>query len=162
MVNYGIIYKLSNNYLVYYGSTIQSLNQRFNVHKQQQQTRKCSSNLLFKGDVDVKCEVIENFQYNDIQELRNREDYYIQNYECVNTKGSKKWNRKENDKKNEKELKEKRKIYDLKNKEYIRIKQKEANFKRDYKEKIKCDKCGSNVNKLGIYRHKKTKKCLNF
>jgi hypothetical protein len=77
----GKIYRLTCNGLVYYGSTKQTLNQRFKVHTAP--TNRCSSKKLFElGDVEI--ELVENYPCNSKRELEEREKHYITNFECIN------------------------------------------------------------------------------
>ena len=73
----GKIYKLvcDNSPLVYYGSTIQSLNTRLTHHKHQYNT--CSSKELFDlGNVSIV--LVEDYPCNSKYELESRERIYIQ------------------------------------------------------------------------------------
>lgn len=146
MSKYGIIYKLSKNGKNYYGSTIMTMAQRMTKHRQcDKKHRQCSSAELFEDKIDPKVEIIETFKYEEIRELREREDYYIKNFDCINKKGAV-FNREE---------------YERTNKEYINKKQWERRKLKNMKEKMNCPICDAIVNKHGIYRHKKTIKCKN-
>ena len=87
------IYKLwspSKN-LVYYGSTIQELSQRFNEHisRYKRYTEDnnycgCVTSFLVLECEDYKMELMEEYPCNNKQQLLKREGEYIKNNECVN------------------------------------------------------------------------------
>jgi len=138
-MNKGMIYKLYNEGGVYYGSTINKyLCNRLAEHKSH---KNCSSRILFNPKFsNPKIELLEEFYYNDISELRDREAYYINNLECINKikigRTPKEWRE---------EHKEDKKTYD---KEYRKI-------------KTTCD-CGSIINKYQYKRHCRNKKHQKF
>jgi hypothetical protein len=74
----GKIYKIvdESNEDVYIGSTIQSLDERFNGHH------------IFtdydKNKCDCKISLIEDYPCNSKQELEQREKYFIQTNDCIN------------------------------------------------------------------------------
>ena len=77
----GKIYKLTgSNGLVYYGSTIISLNRRLSNHKSKNNV--CSSKSL----ENMKIELVENYPCNCKRELETRERWFIENNECINNK----------------------------------------------------------------------------
>jgi len=80
----GKIYKLYNQYGVYYGSTICSLKKRLSKHKCDAKTTNISSRILFQDNCIPKIELLEEVEFDDIKELRDREAYYIRNLECIN------------------------------------------------------------------------------
>jgi len=88
MEKVGFIYKLVDNTSgnQYYGSTTQRVAQRVTGHRwnlKMHDEKRCTSyNILKNGD--WRYETVEKFTYNDKFELRNREQYYIENNECVN------------------------------------------------------------------------------
>jgi len=88
MEKFGFIYKLvdNTNGNEYYGSTTRTVAQRVAGHRwnfKMYDGRRCAScNILKNGD--WRYETVEKFTYNDKFELRNREQYYIENNECVN------------------------------------------------------------------------------
>ena len=88
MEKVGFIYKLVDNTSgnQYYGSTTQRVAQRVTGHRwnlKMHDEKRCTSyNILKNGD--WRYETVEKFMYNDKFELRNREQYYIENNECVN------------------------------------------------------------------------------
>jgi len=83
MRNYenGKIYKvICESGLIYVGSTIRTLKERFREHKKP--SNKCSC----KGFINPRIELIENYPCNNMKELEERERYYIENSnQCVNT-----------------------------------------------------------------------------
>lgn len=82
----GKIYKIvSDNGLVYFGSTIRSLKSRFKNHKYhfEKCTFKYSSWKVFQGG-NAKIELVEKFPCRTRRELEVHERFYIENYDCVN------------------------------------------------------------------------------
>jgi len=87
----GKIYKLicDDPQLVYYGSTICTLNERLRIHRKHYKQYKedkhhyiTSCKLFDIGN--VKIELVESVKCNSIQELLDKERYYIQSNVCVN------------------------------------------------------------------------------
>lgn len=79
----GKIYKIVNDDIpdkVYYGSTIQPLCKRYYTHRT---TTNCTSNELFKIG-KPKIILVENYPCETLEDLRQREQYYILNNKCVN------------------------------------------------------------------------------
>ena len=137
----GKIYKLVNDELglTYYGSTCSELRKRLNNHKTSAKCKKkISSSKLFESG-ECKIYLVEKFPCNDKEELKQRERYYIENNECVNTSipGRTKKEYRETNKEyiaqlhkkhyeaNKERKKEVRKIWRAKNKEKIAKQQKE-------------------------------------
>ncbi len=90
MAKTGFIYKIidNTNGNQYYGSTAQRVAQRMTGHRSSLNApskKRCASYAIIKNG-DWRYETVEKFTYNDKFELRNREQYYIQNNECVNKK----------------------------------------------------------------------------
>jgi hypothetical protein len=159
----GYVYRLFCGDLSYYGSSRRS--DRLACHKYNYNTYKrngdkdVSSVILFeiaeeKG-LEVKCEILEQFDDIITEDLRKREDHYICNFDCVNEKRAflseedKKIYRRKNDKnyrkKNKLRIAEKRnrekgwkieynKQYRIKNKENIKL------YNANYREKKKLEK----------------------
>jgi len=78
----GKIYKITNNVndLIYVGSTIQSLSQRYASHKSQSKTitnKKLHKAFTEIGINNFKIELIENYPCNNKEELWNREKYWM-------------------------------------------------------------------------------------
>ena len=169
------IYQLiSDNGLVYIGSTTETLSRRLAKHKYySKQNINITSIKLFENDTRVVIELIEKFPCNDIDELHKREGYWIRTLDCVNKciagRSRKEWfeDNPEYMKKWWKDNPEYLKEYTQKNKEQLlknhkryREKNKEEIEERR-KQKIQCE-CGSIVRKSDLYRHKKTQKHLNY
>ena len=77
------IYKLydkDDNNLCYYGSTKQSLKKRLYGHEYR---RECRSRIIIDRN-NYEIELIEEVT---LEKRKEREYYYIQNYECVNRNG---------------------------------------------------------------------------
>jgi len=168
----GKIYKLicSETLNIYYGSTIQPLKRRLKNHKLE--TNSCES----KNFVEPIIELVEDYACNNELELRKREQYYIDNNECINkirayrTEEQRIKQKKECDKeyneKHKERLTKQKKEYREKNKEkknetdrkyYLDNKQKIA---ERMKEKIKCE-CGMEITRPNLIRHKKGKRHLD-
>ncbi len=85
----GKIYKLECNGLVYYGSTIQTLQKRlidhichYNIYLRDNKHYLSSFDILkLEG---YKIELVEDYPCSSKKELELREKYYITNFECVN------------------------------------------------------------------------------
>ncbi len=147
MSRVGLVYKLSKNGKDYYGSTCMSMAQRMTKHRQHNKTyndRNCASAILFEDGIDPEITILETVMFNELKELRATEDTYIRANPCINKCGAI-FNRKE---------------YEDRNRVKINQQRKESRKLKDMKAKTVCDRCGSTVNKEGIYRHRKTKKCM--
>ncbi len=133
------IYKLtcSETNKVYYGAT-----KNTPEFRRSKGHYKCSC----KDFINPKIETIE--ECNNEKEMYEREKYYIQNFECVNS-NSKIIDKKEYDK--------------LRMREY-RLKYPEKAKEQDKKslEPIQCDICGKLTSKKHIVRHQKSKKCISI
>jgi len=135
----GKIYKLvcSETGDVYYGSTIRTLKYRLNNHR-------CKSNdCESKYFVDPVIELIEDYPCNNKRKLEKREQYYIDNNDCVNKLKS--YITKE-------QLIEYKKKYREDNKEKLNQKK---------REKFEC-KCGGKYTKSNQSIHERTQKHINF
>ena len=127
------LYSVSNEELVYYGSTTQRLSQRLGEHnKNFKNNLKVKSNLVIEAG-DYKIELIENYPCNNKQELLKKESEYIRNNVCVN-KSIPDRTLKEWIEDNKEKLAEKRKEYYENNKE--KINEKNRVYYEDNKEKI--------------------------
>ena len=74
----GSVYKLTDGVLNYYGSTETSLQKRLVSHKKKNNVS--HSNKLNRDNLTIELlEFVEN-----LQELKTRERYFIENNECVN------------------------------------------------------------------------------
>lgn len=82
-VNYGIIYRMVAGTLVYYGSTTDTIKNRYNGHRgDYKRGRSYTASKLFESGLEVKIEEVEKVY--ELNELDTRERYYIENFECVN------------------------------------------------------------------------------
>ena len=149
MSRVGLVYKLSKNGKDYYGSTCMSMAQRMTTHRQHNKSytnknKSCSSKELFEDGIDPEITILETVMFNELRELRATEDTYIRANPCVNKCGAI-FNRKE---------------YEDRNRIKTNQQQKDRRKQKDMKAKTVCSKCGATVNKEGIYRHRKTKKCM--
>ena len=160
----GIVYKLYNEGGVYYGSTITSLSQRLAQHKY---AKNCSSRILFDPKFsNPKIELIEEFYYDDIKQLRDREGYYIKNLECINKKIAGRTQKEYNyDNKDKLTIQRKKQYENTKNyvlqqskKWYENNKDKKLLKCKEYQKiKVTCD-CGSIISKGQYKRHCRSKK----
>ena len=151
----GKIYKLVNDETdhEYYGSTIQTLKERYNDHKRGYRrylNGKCEymSSYEIVKYLSYKIILVENFPCKSKYELEVRERYYIENFKCVNktipTRSDKEWRDQNKDILKEKskqwrdENKDKRKQdakeYYEKNKE--KCKEKQKYYRLENNEKI--------------------------
>lgn len=175
----GKIYKIicSETGDVYYGSTIKTLIRRFDAHNNK--GNDCAS----KNFVNPMIELVELYPCNSKLELRKREQYFIDNNECVNIIKSyiSEEDRKERDNKNRKRYYEdtREKQLEFMKKYHQDNKEKRNEYTRQYrldnKEKIiehdrlrnlnakiiEC-KCGSKFSERNKSTHEKSKKHLNF
>jgi ATP-dependent helicase YprA (DUF1998 family) len=179
----GKIYKIISSEcdLVYYGSTVDPLNVRLNIHKgtynmylKGNHHYVTSFGIIEKGNYEIV--LVENYPCNSKKELRLREGEYIKNNQCVNHNVAGRTPEEYYEDNHERILNQ-RKEYREKNREIIRHKLKEYNEEnrekinqrqRDYNklnrekinQKIICNICGSEISKRYLSRHQKTKKCL--
>ena len=148
---YKIICKLDENFC-YIGSTIQTLNVRWIWHKNDYKGSKNMSTHKYYDKYGIEkfeIELIEEGEFNNVQELKKREQFYIDTFNCVNIKAAYTGlTNVEYDAKYYEKNKEKKKEYYQKNKEKL-------------KEKITCE-CGSIVSKSVLARHKKSQKHINY
>lgn len=162
MVNYenGKIYKLyspSRN-IVYFGSTAEPyLSRRLQAHlgnyrmyKNNNNNKRYTSFDVLECD-DYKIELVEEIKCSNVEQLRERERFYIENNDCVNKQipnRSKKEFCKEWNKNNQEYFKK----YYEKNKEYI----------IEYRsQKITCE-CGCEITKWNLSRHIKSQKHIKL
>ncbi len=118
------LYSVSNKDLVYYGSTIETLNTRLikHIYKYKNNSSCTSKKVLAAGD--YKMELIENFPCNSKAELERREGEYTKNNKCVNERIAGR-TKKEYNEDNKEHKKQYDKEYYKKNKELIAEKGKE-------------------------------------
>ena len=155
----GFIYKLTDNSnRVYYGSTIQPLNNRLWQHKDISNT--CRSKIMDKDTMKLEC--LEQYYFDTDMDYKahliKRERYYIKNNKCINKKIPGR-TMKEYEKDNMEKIKQTKKQYRFDNKE--KIKENYEKNKEKYKEKFTCD-CGSIIRKYDKSSHYKTKKHQRF
>ena len=133
------VYKLtcSETNKVYYGATKNTPEQR-----KSKGHNKCTC----KDFVNPTIEIVE--KCNSIEEMYEREKYFIQNNECVNIKC------KIIDKKAREQFYAQQ--YRLKNPEKIK------QINKEQSAPIECDICGKLTSKKHIARHKKSQKCLHI
>ena len=89
----GKIYKIVCNKtgLIYIGSTYRSLEQRLKEHEYDckkyldKKTNTFISSIYVTFNNDYKIELIENYPCKNRKELEEKEYYYINNIECINT-----------------------------------------------------------------------------
>ena len=133
------LYSVSNEDLVYYGSTATTLNKRLTKHISEYKNdniRACKSKLVIAA-CDYKIELIENYPCNSKAELERREGEYIRTNKCLN-----------------------KVIPGRTNKEAIAERKKKW-YNQFNKEKVTCE-CGCVVTKSSLIRHKKTNKHLEL
>ena len=159
-----IIYKIydNTNSNVYYGSTYNLLRVRMQGHRTTAKTnRGCESKqIILNGNYSYS--MVEPYPCNSKQELRTRERYWIENYDCVNKRVPGR-TKKEWIQLNKENIKEYKAVYYTDNKEELSKKKVEYNSKN--KEKIKEKKttkiiceCGSEIIHSNTARHIKTAK----
>ena len=184
MANTGKIYKILCNETgeVYYGSTIRTLSHRKNGHKQDVKKydegripTKCECyNIIKRGNFTMS--LVEEYSFDNIEQLRWRERHYIENNECVNkskpvaTKEEQKIKRWETEKirlqkpeVHEKKLQSHRDWY-ARNKDSEERKQRKAESDKKYRDNckvIECE-CGSSIKSNRIKDHLKTQKHQNY
>jgi hypothetical protein len=78
------IYKITGGGLNYYGSTIQTLHNRLQIHINDKKKNKNGSVNKILDTNDYQIELIENFPCNTKKQLLEREKWWIQNNECIN------------------------------------------------------------------------------
>lgn len=136
------IYKIicSETNRIYYGSTTQKLNHRLNDHKAK---RKNPDRCMTKDFVEPKIYLVENVDCDNKKDLFIRENYYIDNFECVNR------------------CRAFRSKDDVKqyNKQYLKVR-KEKYYLTNH-ETIECE-CGTVVKKVSYKHHLTTNKHKNI
>jgi hypothetical protein len=82
-MNTGRIYSIKSNYtdLIYIGSTTRWLKDRFYQHKNKPNHSSAKEIMKYP---DAYIELMIEFQYNDIKELRVKEGEMIRSHKCVN------------------------------------------------------------------------------
>ena len=162
----GSIYKLTDGEQYYYGSTTTTLQQRLAGHKCP--ANKTISNILNRDNLTI--ELMEEVE--DESQLRIREQYYLDNYECVNIKRAhntpeqwqqhlKQWQQQYWDKNKDKINKYKKTIIDKTkgyNKKYYETNRDKIIEKA--RTKYTCE-CGADLSYSHKARHEKTQKHIN-
>lgn len=175
----GKVYKITCNDTgdVYYGSTKKHLlSSRKAEHKadvkrydEGKKPRKCACYDIVKNN-NFKIEIVEEAP---LENLKQREKYYIQNFKCININNplpteeeskKKKWEtekiRRQDPEKYAKHLQTFKDWYNKKNKtEYCKKRNEEYREKNN--EIVECE-CGSHIVKYKLSIHYKTKKHLEF
>ena len=168
--NASFIYKITNGVLDYYGSSCDTFENRKSGHTSS--SNECTSNKIINSGLPWTMEIIEMFPCSCLDELEDREAYWIMNNDCVNVHvpGAirRAGGKKEYDKKlyedNKEAICEKKKQYYTDNKEAICEKKKQ--YYTDNKEAINekknikhnCDVCCGKYTTTGKSKHFKTKK----
>ena len=167
----GVVYKkiCSETGLIYYGKFEGTWDERF---------RSGWSGCSCEYFVNPTVVFIEIDIPND--KLKEREDYYIQNFECVNLQGKySHLTNAEYAKQYRIDNKDIIKQYHIDNKDKVQkyhkqyyadniesISKKSKQYRIDNKEtinkKIKCDNCGSTTTKRHLKRHQTSKKCMTY
>jgi hypothetical protein len=180
-----------NENLIYIGSSIQSLNERFRQHKKDYNTQRTSLHKLIKDKYDGKfdkcyIELFQNYSCQSKKELEIREgnviQEMIQNKKDLINKNIAGRPRAERLIADREKISEKQKLYRYKNiekvkeadhKKYIKNKQKRLEQAKEYyiknleeiknrtSTKIQCD-CGAFIAKGNISIHKKTKNHIDL
>jgi len=117
----GKIYKLHSydNELIYIGSTIQTLSQRYGGHKAfLKRDRNTSSKILFQQSENVIITLIKLFPCNCKSELEAEERKYIENFDCVNKRIPTRTD-KEYSQDNKEKISEQQQLYYQKNKDVV-------------------------------------------
>ena len=73
---YKVVCDITNT--TYYGSTINELHKRLYAHKKE---NNCCRTKIMK---DPKIFLVENYPCENVEQLKQRERWYIENYECIN------------------------------------------------------------------------------
>jgi hypothetical protein len=162
--NASFIYKITNGVLDYYGSSCDTYARRKSKHTTQWNT--CTSKKIINGDLPWTMDIIEMFPCSCLEQLEDREAWWIMNNECVNEHvpgavrragGLKAYNKKNCAQyyaDNKEALIEKQKQYYEDNKEAIN---------EQKRIKHNCDVCGgkyTTVNKATHFKSKKHQKAI--
>ena len=147
---------------VYVGSTFETLNERFRLHKLKQD---CTSVEILKYP-DATIELLECYECENDEELRKREGYYIRQHDCVNVRIAGR-TRQEYYQDNKEKISQKDKERYENNKEKISERQKEyyqenkEAIAKKANEKFTCE-CGGKYTYSHKARHLKSKIHLEF
>lgn len=168
------IYKLICNETtdIYIGSTTEKLCVRFNQHKYDWVHCRSSltSSLIFNMG-EAKIILLENYPCNTVDELRAREQFYIDSLDCVNKQSAKrkenanqiakeKYRATEKGQQTEKNYKEThREMYRQSTKKYLEKNKDKVNEKKRIK--VECPHCKKVMNKNSLSTHLKRKHIIS-
>jgi hypothetical protein len=144
---FGYIYRISNNFHCYYGSTFKPLHLRLKQHQQSYQawitgkSRQFSTSFVLL-DENVKIELMESHQDISKTDLLLIEKRYITEYPCVN--------------RNRPIITREERLQS--GRDYYRKHWQSINDRKN--EQICCDKCGSFVSRTNITHHEKSKNVI--
>lgn len=169
------IYKLICNETtdIYIGSTTEKLCVRFNKHKYDwsHPTKKNVTSSLIFNMGEAKIILIENYPCNNVDELRAREQFYIDSLDCVNKQSAKKKENanqiakkkyresekgKQTEKKWEENHRELRREY---SKKYLQNNRDKVNERK--RVKVECPHCKKVMNKNSLSTHLKRKHIIS-
>ena len=80
--NKGFIYKITNGKLHYYGSSANTFAQREESHMAT--SNDCKSKTIINSGLPWRMQIVEYYPCSCVEELEDREAWYISNNECVN------------------------------------------------------------------------------
>jgi hypothetical protein len=80
--NLAYLYKITNGVLDYYGSSAITYEKRKSVHMSP--SNHCSSKKIINGELPWSMDIIEWFPCSCLEELEDKESWYIKNHPCVN------------------------------------------------------------------------------
>tara|TARA_R110002153_G_scaffold23946_1_gene76886 strand:+ start:351 stop:857 length:507 start_codon:yes stop_codon:yes gene_type:complete len=131
----GKIYKVINkkNNMIYIGSTVQTIEKRWCIHKNHHKTKNCKTYEKWGDFEDCEIALIKNFPCNSKKELLKEEREHIERVTCVN-KATPGGTPKDYYIKNKEEINKSHKNWNSKNKEHI--KQYNKKYEVENKEKI--------------------------
>ena len=152
----GIIYKIRHKNIPSefdcYGSTTQKMNERWYIHKSHYNYKRGNPSMHEYYDIygfeNFTMEFIEWFEFEHISELRQREQWFKDNFPNVNKINA--WGR-DKDK-----IRKRQKKFHEKNKEKLK-----EQWKEHKAEKIECE-CGCFTRRDYISTHRKSKKHTNL
>ena len=153
--NQAYIYKITNGVLDYYGSSADTFERRKVIHSAP--SNKCTSKQIINGELPWTMEVIEWFPCSCVEELEDKEAWYIKNHTCVNENdpggmrraGGRVAYDRQRYQENRDERNANTKNYYQENKETLKAK---ANIKHN------CDVCGGKFTHQNKKRHSNSKK----
>jgi len=153
------IYKITNGVLDYYGSSCDTYANRKSTHTKQSNT--CTSKKIINSGLPWTMDIIEWFPCSCLDELEDREAWWIMNHKCVNehVPGAirRAGGKKEYDKKRHKQhYEDNKEALNEKSKQYYEDNKEAINAKRNIKHN--CDVCGGKYTTAGKSAHFKTKK----